>query len=132
MDLSMTDVARVAGIRELELVLTGSSTNLISLHGEYEGTGDFFSISFWDIEYIEIAGLFVLGGVREGSCEAFSQMKLKWARLRSDYSGKAVAFWSADAASLETAMDNECFLIVCNRLSVTPGSDWEELRLLSL
>jgi hypothetical protein len=110
--------------REVDLVVAPSQTPLtLRLHGEFDGYGDFFSLVFRDVEFMELAGGFTVGDlVAVDDVQALVDLAPKWAHLIGLYSGPAVAFRTADTQAWD--MTSQMFVVVANRIECYAGRDW--------
>jgi len=110
--------------REVDLVIAPPPTPFaLGLHGEFDGYGDFFSLLFRDVEYVELAGGFTVGDlVMVDGIDSLSLLTPKWSRLVGLYSGPAVAFRTADTQAWNG--DDQLFLVIANQIRCEPGRDW--------
>ena len=98
----------------------------LCLHAEFDGYGDFFSLLFCDVEYVELAGGFTVGDLVMADVHSLSLRTPKWSRLVGLYSWPAVAFRTADAHAWNR--DDQAFLVVANQIRCEPGRDWPRAR----
>lgn len=123
--LSISEVNAFAQSRPIDLALrAGTDSHTLVLHGGYEGQGDFFSIALRDIEYIELAGGFPLGGLLQDDFSVISRRCERWASLLGTYTGTSLALWTADAATFEDSLPQNKFLVVANSILCSAGVQW--------
>ena len=106
--------------RPVEVVVrpSGSQSELV-LHGEYDGVGDFFSIHFSDIEYVDIAGAFVVDGIITDDFRRLCSLESRWQHLVTECSGPAVVFWQSTGQPMPLRRH---YVVVCGTFECKPGS----------
>lgn len=112
--------------REVEISIASAGRYRLTLHGEYEGYGDFFTIELDDVEYIDVASCFVAGGVRQLDIRDAELLRPKWRGLSREWGGVVLVFWGAGYDGPEAAPDTSAFLVIAGRIRVEPGADWQE------
>ncbi|MCX5747481.1 MAG: hypothetical protein NT062_33875 [Proteobacteria bacterium] len=122
--LDFDSVRKFCSGREVDLVIAPSSTKFgLCLHGEFDGYGDFFSLLFGDVEYVELAGGFTVGElVMVDDVASLALLTPKWARLVGLYAGPTVAFRTADTQGWDGL--DQMFVVVANQIRCEPGRDW--------
>jgi hypothetical protein len=124
--LSIADVADFCKKREVEIRLKRApETYALSLHGEFDGYGDFFSIHVADIEFMEIAGGFsVEGAVEISDLATAATFSERWKWLQGQYSPPAIVFLVAGREDRDISGETGEFIVVANRIVCLAGKDW--------
>ena len=127
-ELTLEAICRFCQSRPVELTLAPCERpGSIVLRADFEGSGDFFSIRSSDVEYVQLAGRFWVGGLLLSDWYQLSGKAPEWETLRGEYSGSALGMWASDAKSFEGASRNERFVIVASRFVFIAGCGWKIL-----
>jgi hypothetical protein len=124
--LSVADISKFCQTREVEIRLRAAAEPyVLTLHGEYDGYGDFFSIHLADIEFLDIAGGFSVEGAEEiGDLSAVSMFSDRWKELAGQYSPPAVVFCVAGRGDPMGRGETGEFIVIANRIDCFAGEDW--------
>lgn len=97
---------------------------VLRLKGQFDGIGDYFSILAQDVEYVELAGGFTVGGMMLTAASDAARMTERWARLADMYSGPALVLRSTDSGEWHDARPQDLHIVIANQLSFCAGLDW--------
>jgi len=124
--VTVQELRNFMAARETDLVIAPHSSPCeLILRGQFNGYGDFFSVGFSGVEYIDLANGITVCDVRLMQAEdAFSSLN-KWSWLKGLVSGPALVLRTAESESWEQARPDQLFLVVANQIELSSGSDWE-------
>lgn len=121
--LNFDSVRTFCAGREVDLVIASPPLSCaFCIRGEFDGYGDFFSLLFSDVEYVEFAGRFTVGDLVMVDVGALPALAPKWSQLIGRYSGPAVAFRTADAQGWGESA--HAFVVIANQIRCLAGRDW--------
>jgi hypothetical protein len=124
--LSVAEISNFCKTREVEIRLQRApAPYTLTLHGEYDGYGDFFSIHLADIEFIDIAGGFSVSGISEiGDLSAAATFSERWNVLRGQYSPPAIVFLVAGREDPNIRGQTGEYIVIANSIVCNAGKDW--------
>lgn len=124
--ITIDDIGKLVKNREVDLVLRAPPPGFVlHLHGEMDEEGDFFSLLFRDLEYVEMPRSFTVGELRLcADMRELVSLDSRWSRLVGFYSGPALAFRSSDGVDWND--DGERFVVIGGQFEVHQGADWQQ------
>ena len=122
--ITIEQIRAICRQREIDLVVTVPPRSFVlSLHGEFDGYGDYFSILVADLEYVDLTGNLTVGDLYlTHEIEEVSRLNPKWAHIAANYSGRALVLRSANADSWQSAQPQDLFLVIANTFSFRAGT----------
>jgi len=128
--IQITQIREACRRREVDLVVSPPLPGFVlSLHGEFDGYGDFFSILASDVDYVEVAGGIPIGDlVLLSDLGELARFTKNWHWLRDRYSGQALILRSADSADWANASHADTFILVASTIVCYAGRDWAALQ----
>lgn len=128
-ELSFSEIRQYCVQREVDLVLAPAhSPFVLSLRGQFDGHGHFFSILTQDVEYIDLANGVTVGELMLTSdVRTVAALCAKWKHLAGLFSGTALVIRSADFDDMASAAPSGLHVVIANSFFFAPGPDWKRL-----
>lgn len=120
--LAIDDVSAFCDAHVVDVTWTSPERNVVTLHGGFDGTHDYFSIVGHGVSYVDLAcsmtvariALLALGDVGRVS---------KYSKVCENYIGQALVMWETEGP-LEACQPEDVYLIIADSFVCMAGKDW--------